>query len=144
MIEPGSRITSRGERDSRLQNKRAFSRSVRWATKVAIPLSACSLLVGVTGFSANASTTSAALSGTLTMNVFTFTTPVMQPVIAAFEQLNPGVHIQAANVVNTPSTYVPLLQTERLAGNEPMIDETYDVLTPTLEVDGLLATSPPT
>ncbi len=72
------------------------------------------------------------------MNVFTFTTPVMQPVIAAFEQANPGVHIQAANVVNTPSTYVPLLQTERLAGNEPMIDETYDVLTPTLEVDGLL------
>ena len=37
----------------------------------------------------------------------------------------------------TPNTYVPLLQTERLAGNEPMIDETYDVLTPTLEVDGL-------
>ena len=33
----------------------------------------------------------AALSGTLTMNVFTFTTPVMQPVIAAFEKLNPGV-----------------------------------------------------
>ena len=72
------------------------------------------------------------------MNVFTFTTPVMQPVIAAFEKLYPNVHIEAANVVNTPSTYVPLLQTERLAGNEPMIDETYDVLTPTLEVDGLL------
>jgi multiple sugar transport system substrate-binding protein len=82
---------------------------------------------------------SGSLSGTLTMNVFTFTTPVMQPVIAAFEKLYPDVHIQAANVVNTPSTYVPLLQTERLAGNEPMIDETYDVLTPTLEVDGLLA-----
>jgi multiple sugar transport system substrate-binding protein len=79
-----------------------------------------------------------ALSGTLTMNVFTFTTPVMQPVIAAFEKLNPGVTIKAANVVNTPDTYVPLLQTERLAGNEPMIDETYDVLTPTLEVDGLI------
>ena len=46
---------------------------------------------------------------------------------------------QAANVVNTPDTYVPLLQTERLAGNEPDIDETYDVLTPTLEVDGLVA-----
>ena len=59
--------------------------------------------------------------------------------IAAFEKLNPGVKIQAANVVNTPDTYVPLLQTERLAGNEPDIDETYDVLTPTLEVDGLVA-----
>ncbi len=99
---------------------------------------ACSLILGLTTTPASASTMRPALSGTLTMNVFTFTTPVMQPVIAAFEKLNPGVHIQAANVVNTPSTYVPLLQTERLAGNEPMIDETYDVLTPTLEVDGLL------
>ena len=78
------------------------------------------------------------LKGTLTMNVFTFTTPVMQPVIAAFKKLHPNVKISAANVVNTPSSYVPLLQTERLAGNEPMINETYDVLTPTLEVDGLL------
>ncbi len=99
---------------------------------------ACSLILGLTTTPAGASTMRPALSGTLTMNVFTFTTPVIQPVIAAFEKLNPGVHIQAANVVNTPSTYIPLLQTERLAGNEPMIDETYDVLTPTLEVDGLL------
>lgn len=99
---------------------------------------ACSLMFGLTSTAAGASSMAPALSGTLTMNVFTFTTPVMQPVIAAFEKLNPGVHIQAANVVNTPDTYVPLLQTERLAGNEPMIDETYDVLTPTLEVDGLI------
>ncbi|HTW10555.1 MAG TPA: extracellular solute-binding protein, partial [Acidimicrobiales bacterium] len=98
----------------------------------------CSLIFGLTSTPAGASTMRPALSGTLTMNVFTFTTPVMQPVIAAFEKLNPGVTIKAANVVNTPDTYVPLLQTERLAGNEPMIDETYDVLTPTLEVDGLL------
>ena len=33
---------------------------------------------------------------------------------------------------------MPLLQTEKLAGDEPMIDETYDVLTPTLEVDHLI------
>src|ERR1022692_210599 len=99
---------------------------------------ACSLMLGLTTTPAGASTMRPALSGTLTMNVFTFTTPVMQPVIAAFEKLNPGVTIKAANVVNTPDTYVPLLQTERLAGNEPMIDETYDVLTPTLEVDGLI------
>ena len=101
--------------------------------------SACSLMFGLTTTAAGTSTLHPALSGTLTMNVFTFTTPVMQPVIAAFEKLNPGVTIKAANVVNTPDTYVPLLQTERLAGNEPMIDETYDVLTPTLEVDGLFA-----
>jgi multiple sugar transport system substrate-binding protein len=102
------------------------------------------LLVGslstVAAHASGASTkVSRGLSGTLTMNVFTFTTPVLQPVIAAFKKLNPGVTIKAANVVNTPDTYVPLLQTERLAGNEPDIDETYDVLTPTLEVDGLIA-----
>ena len=106
--------------------------------RVVATTGACTLLFGLTATAANASTLRPQLSGKLTMNVFTFTTPVMQPVIAAFEKLYPNVHIEAANVVNTPSTYVPLLQTERLAGNEPMIDETYDVLTPTLEVDGLL------
>jgi ABC-type glycerol-3-phosphate transport system substrate-binding protein len=79
-----------------------------------------------------------ALSGTLTMNLSTFNAPVIEAVIKAFEQLNPNVHVQVADVPNTPSTYVPLLQTERLAGNEPMIDEIYDALTPTLEVDGLV------
>jgi ABC-type glycerol-3-phosphate transport system substrate-binding protein len=106
--------------------------------RVVATTGACTLLFGLTATAANASTLRPQLSGSLTMNVFTFTTPVMQPVIAAFEKLYPSVHIEAANVVNTPSTYIPLLQTERLAGNEPMIDETYDVLTPTLEVDGLL------
>ena len=106
--------------------------------RIVVAAGACSLMFVLTGATAEASTMGPALSGTLTINVFTFTTPVMQPVIAAFEKLHPSVHIQAANVVNTPDTYVPLLQTERLAGNEPMIDETYDVLTPTLEVDGLI------
>jgi ABC-type glycerol-3-phosphate transport system substrate-binding protein len=105
-------------------------------------LGACVLAVAVVGSSAIAASANSSkrsgLSGTLTMNVFTFTTPTMQPVIAAFEKLNPGVKIKAANVVNTPNTYVPLLQTEKLAGNEPMINETYDVLTPTLEVDKLV------
>jgi multiple sugar transport system substrate-binding protein len=98
------------------------------------------LLLAVVSSSATASSSKSGdnLSGKLTMNVFTFTTPVMKPVIAAFQKLHPHVKIQAANVVNTPSTYVPLLQTEKLAGNMPMINETYDVLTPTLEVDRLV------
>ena len=117
---------------------RQGSRGALSGKRVIAAASACSLMFALTSTSAEASTLRPALSGTLTLNVFTFTTPVMQPVIAAFEKLNPGVTIKAANVVNTPDTYVPLLQTERLAGNEPMIDETYDVLTPTLEVDGLI------
>ncbi len=121
-----------------MQGKRSFVQSFRRA-QVVTAIGACALIVGLTVPTASASTAHKdALSGTLTMNVFTFTTPVMKPVIAAFQKLHPNVKIKAANVVNTPSTYVPLLQTERLAGNEPMINETYDVLTPTLEVDGLL------
>ncbi len=119
-------------------NLARFRRRSPLFDRVVATTGACTLLFGLTAAAANASTVRPQLSGKLTMNVFTFTTPVMQPVIAAFEKLYPNVHIEAANVVNTPSTYVPLLQTERLAGNEPMIDETYDVLTPTLEVDGLL------
>jgi multiple sugar transport system substrate-binding protein len=130
------RIPDRGDCRGGAKTKRA-ALSSRFGKKIIAALGACVLLGSVTTVAAGAQ--SSGLSGTLTMNVFTFTTPVMQPVIAAFEKANPNVHIQAANVVNTPSTYVPLLQTERLAGNEPMIDETYDVLTPTLEVDGLIA-----
>jgi len=136
MTVPGPRNAGRREdRGGGMQTRRPNTRRFRYGGKALCALSACALLVALVGPSASAS--KKGLSGTLTMNVFTFTTPVMKPVIAAFEKANPGVHISAANVVNTPSTYVPLLQTERLAGNLPMINETYDVLTPTLEVDGL-------
>ncbi len=124
-------------------HERRPARTSRFGRKITAVVGACLLVGSLTAVAANASgastRTSRGLSGTLTMNVFTFSTPVLKPVIAAFEKLNPGVKIQAANVVNTPDTYVPLLQTERLANNEPDIDETYDVLTPTLEVDGLIA-----
>src|SRR5664279_511023 len=120
----------------RVRNKRFTVRSFPRA-KVMTAVGACALVVALTVPTADASPAKAELSGHLTMNVFTFTTPVMKPVIAAFEKANPKVTISAANVVNTPSTYVPLLQTERLAGNLPMINETYDVLTPTLEAAGL-------
>ena len=136
MTVPGPRNVGRREdRGSGVQIRRPNARRFRYGGKALCALGACLLLVTLVGPSASAS--KKGLSGTLTMNVFTFTTPVMKPVIAAFEKANPGVHVSAANVVNTPSTYVPLLQTERLAGNLPMINETYDVLTPTLEVDGL-------
>jgi multiple sugar transport system substrate-binding protein len=134
----GPRSAGGGETGSRTPLQR--SRVRRNVTAV---VGTCLLVGSLSTVAANASGASTkvsrGLSGTLTMNVFTFTTPVLQPVIAAFKKLHPGVTIKAANVVNTPDTYVPLLQTERLAGNEPAIDETYDVLTPTLEVDGLIA-----
>ena len=138
----GPRRTGDGDSGSGAHKGRA-ARPFRRGRRVTAVVGACLIVGSLTTVAANASgastRTSHALSGTLTMNVFTFSTAVLKPVIAAFEKLNPGVKIQAANVVNTPDTYVPLLQTERLAGNEPDVDETYDVLTPTLEVDGLVA-----
>ena len=138
----GPRRTGDGDSGSGAHKGRA-ARPFRRGRRVTAVVGACLIVGSLTTVAANASSastrTSHALSGTLTMNVFTFSTAVLKPVIAAFEKLNPGVKIQAANVVNTPDTYVPLLQTERLANNEPDIDETYDVLTPTLEVDGLIA-----
>ncbi len=116
----------------------ASARRASLGRQVLATASACSLIVGLAGATASASEMRSALGGTLTMNLSTFNAPVIEAVIKAFEQLNPDVHVQVADVPNTPSTYVPLLQTERLAGNEPMIDEIYDVLTPTLEVDGLV------
>jgi multiple sugar transport system substrate-binding protein len=116
------------------------SRSVRLGRKIATGVAACALAAGVIGVAAgaaNASKVKSGLSGTLTMNVFTFSAAVMNPVIAGFEKANPNVTVQAA-VVSNDNTYVPRLQTEKLAGDEPSIDETYDVLTPTLEVDGLI------
>ena len=100
--------------------------------------SACGLVFGLSGATASASDMRSALSGTLTMNISTFNAPVLEAVIKSFEQVYPNVHVQYADVSNATTTYIPLLQTERLAGNEPMIDEIYDVLTPTLEVDGLV------
>jgi multiple sugar transport system substrate-binding protein len=138
MTALGSGIAGCKKRSGDAPNEKHHARSFRLGRKTLTTLSACILMVALSGAAAQAhAAKKSGLSGTLTMNVFTFTTPVMKPVIAAFEKANPGVHIKAANVVNTPSSYVPLLQTERLAGNLPMINETYDVLTPTLEVDGL-------
>src|ERR1700690_98102 len=116
-----------------------MSRRVRLGRKITTAVVAGALATAVIGVAAGAADASkkAGLSGTLTMNVFTFSAGVMNPVIAAFEKANPNVNIQAA-VVSNDNTYVPRLQTEKLAGNEPTIDETYDVLTPTLEVDGLV------
>ncbi len=131
------RSAGSGESASGGRTALRFGRTVMTLVGACILVGSLSM-VAANASAARASSTASSLSGNLTMNVFTFTTPVMQPVIKAFKKLYPHVHISAANVVNTPSTYVPLLQTERLAGTEPMIDETYDVLTPTLEVDGLI------
>ena len=118
------------------------ARSRRLSRNVTAVVGSCVLLASLsavaTGASGASTRTSDGLSGTITMNVSTCcSVQIIAQVSKAFRKLHPGVHFKIANVPND-QTYVPLLQTERLAGTEPMIDETYDVLTPTLEVDGLV------
>ena len=100
----GPRRTGDGDSGSGAHKGRA-ARPFRRGRRVTAVVGACLIVGSLTTVAANASgastRTSHALSGTLTMNVFTFSSPVLKPVIAAFEKLNPGVKIQAANVVNT-------------------------------------------
>jgi ABC-type glycerol-3-phosphate transport system substrate-binding protein len=126
-------LTGRSARSRRL------GRNVTAVVGASVLLASLSAVAaGASGASSASTRTSDGLSGTITMNVSTCcSVQIIAQVSKAFRKLHPGVHFKIANVPND-QTYVPLLQTEKLAGNEPMIDETYDVLTPTLEVDGLV------
>jgi hypothetical protein len=81
----------------------------------------------------------AALSGNLSITFNTFDYSTLDTVLKAWQALNPGVNVTVADVSNNPSTYVPALQAQQAAHNQPDINEAYDVLTPTFEVDGLAA-----
>src|SRR5271168_3337637 len=100
---------------------RRSARSSRLGTKVTAILGACVLvgsLSAVAVGTSGASTRTKALSGTITMNVSTCcSVQLIAQVSKAFTKLHPGVHFKIANVAND-QTYVPLLQTERLDGNE--------------------------
>jgi Bacterial extracellular solute-binding protein len=98
---------------------------------------AVAMAVGAGANSANAKIEHAALSGNLSITFSTFDFTTLDTGLLAWEKLNPGVHVTVADVSNNPATYVPALQTEQAAGNQPDINEAYDALTPTLEVDGL-------
>lgn len=95
--------------------------------------------VGFGANSASARVEHSTLSGNLSITFNTFDYSTLDTVLQAWEALNPGVHVSVADVSNNPSTYVPLLQSEQAAGDQPDINEAYDVLTPTFEVDGLAA-----
>ena len=98
---------------------------------------AVAVAVGVGANSANAKIEHATLSGNLSITFSTFDYSTLNVGLQAWEKLNPGVHVTVADVSNNPATYVPALQAEQAAGNQPDINEAYDALTPTLEVDGL-------
>jgi hypothetical protein len=102
--------------------------------------SACAAgVVGLYASESSATVERAALSGNLSITFNTFDYTTLDTILMAWQALNPGVHVSVADVSNNPSTYVPLLQSEQAAGDQPDINEAYDVLTPTFEVDNLAA-----
>jgi multiple sugar transport system substrate-binding protein len=113
---------------------------VRLGRKLAAVTGASALAVGV--FGAFASESGAAVAhkaagGNLSITFSTFDYTTLDAGLQAWEALNPSVHVTVADDSNNPTTYVPALQAEKAAGNEPDINESYDAETPTLEVDGL-------
>jgi hypothetical protein len=120
-------------------NRRAARLGRRLAAIAGAGAVAVCMAVGVGANSASATVEHAALSGNLSITFNTFDYSTLDTILKSWQKLNPGVQVSVADVSNNPSTYVPLLQSEQSAGEQPDINEAYDVLTPTFEVDGLAA-----
>jgi len=76
-------------------------------------------------------------AGSLTVTVFNFSEIPFKGALAGFRQYCPSVKVSYA-IQTTSPTYQTALQTQKLSGNMTDIIETYDSLSPTLEVDGLV------
>ena len=148
----GGRFAHRMDSGHHWKRKGSTKKRARVGARLVGAVGVCAVfaaLVVSSGASASSSKSSggkvatSGLGGSLNITVFTFSEPVLKPIIAAFQKRNPKMHITCSCNVSNGSTYVPMLQTERLGGTLPDIAETYDVLTPTLEVDGLLANMSP-
>ena len=111
----------------------ANRRTLRFRRKLAAVVGSCAVVsavaVGVGANSASATDAhTAALSGNLSITFNTFDYSTLNTILQSWEKLHPGVHVTVADVSNNPSTYVPLLQSEQSAGDQPDINEAYDVL----------------
>ena len=76
-------------------------------------------------------------AGSLTVTVFNFSEIPFQGALAGFRKYCPSVKVSYA-IQTTSPTYQTALQTQKLSGNLTDIIETYDSLSPTLEVDGVV------
>jgi maltose-binding protein MalE len=77
-------------------------------------------------------------SSKLTVTVFNFSEIPFKGALAGFEKYCPSVKVTYA-IQTTAPTYQTTLQTQKLSGQLTDIIETYDSLSPTLEVDGVVA-----
>ena len=76
-------------------------------------------------------------TGNLTVTVFNFSEIPFKGALAGFKKYCPSVKVAYA-IQTTSPTYQTALQTQKISGNLTDIIETYDSLSPTLEVDGVV------
>ncbi len=116
------------------------SRHARWrlgvaATAVGVAVAIASTS-GVSVASAKASKPFCT-SGKLSVTVFNFSEIPFKGALAGFHKYCPSVKVSYA-IQTTSPTYQTALQTQKVAGNLTDIIETYDSLSPTLEIDGVV------
>src|SRR6202142_520987 len=75
--------------------------------------------------------------GSLTVTVFNFSEIPFKGALAGFQKYCPTIKVSYA-IQTTSPTYQTALQTQKLSGDLTDIIETYDSLSPTLEVDGVV------
>ncbi len=126
----------------------AGSRRPRFGKKMVALVGALGCVVAVAATMAAGATTKNTASkpwchpGKLTVTVFNFSEIPFKGALAGFRKYCPGVKVSYA-IQTTNPTYVTALQTQKIAGNLTDIIETYDSLSPTLEVAGLVKSLTP-
>jgi spermidine/putrescine-binding protein len=116
------------------------SMGARW--RLSVGAAACAVAVAAASATAVSTATAKAskpfcTSGKLTVTVFNFSEIAFKGALAGFEKYCPSVKVSYA-VQTTSPTYQTALQTQKVAGNLTDIIETYDSLSPTLEIDGVV------
>ena len=125
----------------RRPRREAPRRSAR-LTKPLAGMAAASIVFA--GVAAGVSATAAAArskpfctTGKLTVTVFNFSEIPFKGALAGFQKYCPSVKVTYA-IQTTSPTYQTALQTQKIAGDLTDIIETYDSLSPTLEIDGVV------
>jgi ABC-type glycerol-3-phosphate transport system substrate-binding protein len=124
---------------ARLPHVEALKSRRRLGTKLVMiavaSLVAASLATSASGKAAKAKPFCDA--GKLTVTVFNFSEIPFKGALAGFRKYCPSVKVSYA-IQTTSPTYLTALQTQKISGNLTDIIETYDSLSPTLEVAGLV------
>ena len=125
---------------ARLPHLEALKSRRRLGTSLVIiavaSLAAASLASGVSA-SGRAKAKPFCDAGKLTVTVFNFSEIPFKGALAGFRKYCPSVKVSYA-IQTTSPTYLTALQTQKISGNLTDIIETYDSLSPTLEVAGLV------